>query len=105
MPFYDGRNYETGTYLMVTRKIWPCQCCHNVFPKNTLLFTRVQCFGNKKINKFGQAYQEKVYTRFCIPCALGLPDLNAEEKVLLGNEYFKNLDKYKNVTPILLDKC
>ena len=81
-------DYVTGSYLMTPTKIWECECCHKRLSGK--IFARVQCIGEVKMRTDGGLYQEKIYLRYHIECALSLPDLNEKEKIILG-EYFKTL--------------
>jgi hypothetical protein len=83
-------SYKTGTYLLISRKPWPCECCKKIMPVGETVFTRIECFGPEKKNRHGETYQLKNYERYHQECALGLPNLSVYEKELL-KEFFKHL--------------
>ena len=83
-------DYKTGSYLMIPNKSWCCEACKQNISAGVKLFARITCFGPVKKNKRGQDYQEKVYVRWHLKCALALTDLSEYEHELLG-EYFKML--------------
>lgn len=83
-------DYKSGTYLLNVKKPWCCLGCNkpiNVGEKN---FVRVKEHGDQLKRWDGQMYRQKDYSRWHIPCALALTDLDEFEKKLLG-EYFKNV--------------
>lgn len=80
--------YKTGSYVVVGRKNWVCEKCHKRILFGAKQFIRVTCFGPVKQRSDGKDYQEKIYERYHIECALELIDLNDYEHTRLG-EYFK----------------
>lgn len=80
--------YQTGTYLVVGRKNWVCESCGKAIIFGVKHFVRVECYGPVKKRRDGQEFQEKLYERHHVECALALDNLNEFERGRLG-EYFK----------------
>ena len=77
-------DYKTGTYLLKCKKTWACTDCSATLTPGSIVFTRVVCYGDEKVNQKKQIYQHKNYTRFCLDCAMARPDLTDGERLLLA---------------------
>ncbi len=76
-------DYKTGSYIIQSKKNWPCNHCPQFIKADTKYFARVKEYG-EKIKRFdGKTYRLKIYHRYHINCARNFENLNEFEKSLL----------------------
>ena len=76
--------YKTGSYIINAQKQWICDDCKHIINPGIKQFARVKVGDDVLTTKFGTPYQQKMFKRYHIECALAKDDLNAYEKGLLS---------------------
>ena len=77
-------DYKTGSYIIQSKKNWPCNHCEKFIEAYSRYFARVKEYG-EKIKRFdGKTYRQKIYHRYHLECAKSIENLNDYEQSLLA---------------------